>query len=121
MPWIDKNKCVGCEICVEECPAGTISIENWKAEIDMDGCIHCGTCHSICSEDAVRHDSEKVPDRIKANVLETKKFMDDCEKYLGDPEEKTKCLNRMKKYFINERLIAEKTLDELELISGSFH
>ena len=114
MPWIDKDKCVGCEVCVEECPAGTISMENEKAEIDMDGCIHCGTCHSVCSEDAVRHDSEKAQDRIKANVSETKKFMDDCEKYLGDPEEKGKCLNRMKKYFKNERLIAEKTLNELE-------
>ena len=114
MPWIDKDECKGCEICVEECPVDTIFMENGKAEINMNGCIHCGICHNVCPEDAVRHDSEKTPYRIEANESETKKFMDDCEKYLGEPEEKGKCLNRMKKYFRNERLIAEKTLNELE-------
>jgi len=116
MPWIDKDKCVGCGICVDECPVDTISIENEKAEIDMTKCIHCGTCHSVCQEDAVRHDSEKAQDRIKANVSETKKFMDNCEKFLSGPEEKKKCLSRMKKHFKNEGLIAEKTLDELKLL-----
>ena len=94
----------------------TISIENEKAEIDMTKCIHCGTCHSVCQEDAVRHDSEKAQGRIKANVSETKKFMDNCEKFLSGPEEKKKCLSRMKKHFKNEGLIAEKTLDELKLL-----
>ncbi len=116
MPWIDKDKCVGCGICVDECPVDTISIENEKAEIDMTKCIHCGTCHSVCQEDAVRHDSEKAQGRIKANVSETKKFMDNCEKFLSGPEEKKKCLSRMKKHFKNEGLIAEKTLDELKLL-----
>ena len=84
MPWIDKEKCIGCGICVDECPVDTIFIRDEKAEIDMESCIRCGKCHEVCPEDAVRHDSEKIPDEIKINVMETKKFMDACEKYLRD-------------------------------------
>ena len=46
----------------------TISIENEKAEIDMTKCVHCGTYHSVCREDAVRHDSEKVDSIYKRNT-----------------------------------------------------
>ena len=61
MPWVDKDKCTGCSICVEECPVSTIHIENEIAEIDMNNCIRCGSCHEVCPEDAVRHDSETIP------------------------------------------------------------
>lgn len=117
MPWIDNNKCVGCGICVEDCPVDTIFIRNEKTEIDMSGCIRCGKCHDVCPEDAVRHDSEKIPDEIRINVMETKKSMDACEKYLGDVKERQKCLNRMIKHFKSEKIIAEKTLDELESLN----
>jgi formate hydrogenlyase subunit 6/NADH:ubiquinone oxidoreductase subunit I len=48
MPWVDKDKCVSCGICVEECPVDTIFIKDEKAEIDMIGCIRCGRCHDVC-------------------------------------------------------------------------
>jgi len=80
MPWIDKNKCVGCGICVEECPVDAILMENEVAEINMNDCIRCGKCHDVCPEEAVRHDSEKIPDEVKANVEKTKNFMDACAK-----------------------------------------
>jgi ferredoxin len=116
MPWVDKDRCIGCGICVDECPVDIIFLEDDIAGIDMTGCIHCGKCHDVCSEDAVRHDSEKTPDRIKANIEQIKKFMDDCEKYLGNKDERGKCLTRMKKHFNNEKVIDEKTLEELESI-----
>jgi len=114
MPWINEEKCTGCNICVEKCPIGAISMENEKAKIDMDKCIHCGTCHSICPNEAVRHDSEKIPENVKANVENTKKFMELCAKHLDDAKEKDRCLQRMIKYFNKEKLVAEKTLEELE-------
>ena len=63
MPWIDKNKCTGCGLCVRECPVNAIIIKEGKAEIDMDKCIRCGKCHDVCPQEAVRHDSEKIPQR----------------------------------------------------------
>jgi ferredoxin len=116
MPWVDSDMCIGCGVCVEECPVDTIVMENDVAEIHMDECIHCGKCHDACEQEAVRHDSEKIPDEIKANVEETKDFMEACEKYLGGMQEQQKCLNRMIKHFNKERMVAEKTIEELELL-----
>lgn len=113
MPWIDIEKCIGCKICVEKCPVEAISMEDEKAKINMEECIHCGTCHSVCPEEAVRHDGEKTSKDIKANIEKTKKFMELCSKFLGSNEERDKCFTRMKKHFNRERIIAEKTLEEL--------
>jgi len=59
MPWIDKNICIGCGICVGGCPINAISMENGKAVIDMKKCIRCKKCHEICPQNAVKHDNEK--------------------------------------------------------------
>jgi len=61
----------------------------------MEECIRCGTCHSVCPQEAVRHDGEKIPEDIKINIELTKKCMENCAKYLGDVKEKDKCLERM--------------------------
>jgi ferredoxin len=114
MPWVDDNKCTGCGICVEECPVGAIAMENSRAEIKMENCIRCGICHSVCAPEAVRHDSEKIPEIVKINVEMTKRFMEDCAKHLGSEEEKNKCLTRMMKHFNKEKIVAEKTLEKLE-------
>jgi len=116
MPWVSEEKCTGCNICVEKCPVDAISMENGKARISMEECIHCGTCHSVCSQEAVRHDSEKIAENVKANVEKTKGFMELCAKHLGDAKEKNKCLTRMKKHFNKEKIVAEKTIVELEKI-----
>jgi len=85
-----------------------------EAEIDMDGCIRCGICHDICPQDAVKHDRAKIPEHINFNVETTKKYMELCEQYLGNEQEKMKCLNRMMKHFNSQKVIAEKTLEILE-------
>ncbi|MBN3038239.1 MAG: 4Fe-4S binding protein [Candidatus Omnitrophica bacterium] len=118
MPWVDEEKCTGCEVCVKKCPVEAISMQDEKAEINMEECIHCGTCHSVCPQEAVRHDGEKVPQDIKANVEQTKRFMQLCAKHLGDAKESDKCLERMIKYYKKEKLIAEKTLGELEQLNN---
>lgn len=113
MPWIDEESCTGCGICVDECPVDAISMKIEEAEINMAECIRCGVCHDVCPQESVRHDSEKVPDMIKANVEMTKKYMELCAKYLGDDKEKGKCLKRMRKHFNSQKMIAERTLEEL--------
>jgi ferredoxin len=116
MPWVEVNKCTGCGICVLKCPADAITINDKKATINMRECIRCGTCHSVCLQEAVRHDGEKIPEEVKANVEMSMKFMDSCAKYFGEETERWKCLERMKKYFNKEKIVAEKTLVELEKI-----
>ena len=117
MPWIDEGKCTGCNVCVEKCSADAISMEDEKAKINMQECIRCGICHSVCPQEAVRHDSKKIPAEIKVNVEKTKTFMEACVKHLGDDKEGQKCLNRMIKYFNKEKLVAEKTMEELKKLS----
>jgi ferredoxin len=116
MPWVEEAECTGCGICVSECPVDTIYMENKKAVVDMENCIHCAICHQVCPTNAVKHDSEKIPDRVTLNVQRTKAFMDDCARYLEDEEEKGKCLNRMIRHFRIEKVVAEKTLSELEAL-----
>jgi formate hydrogenlyase subunit 6/NADH:ubiquinone oxidoreductase subunit I len=91
-------------------------MDNEHAEINMDNCIHCGICHDVCPENAVKHDSEKIPDEVEANIAKTKEFMNACVKYLGDDKEKQKCLNRMIKHFNKEKIVAEKTLEKLQML-----
>jgi ferredoxin len=114
MPWIDDSRCTNCGVCVKECPVGAIVMEDSSAEIRMEDCIRCGICHDVCAAEAVRHDSEKIPESVKTNVEMTEKFMEACAEYLGNNNEKNKCLTRMMKHFNKEKIIAEKTLERLE-------
>lgn len=110
MPWIDKNKCSGCGICVRECPVSAISMKEGKAKIDMDKCIRCGKCHEVCPKEAVRHDSEKIPQEVEENLEKTKKLMENFE----TEEEKKAFLGRMIKHFNKEKIVAEKTLEKIK-------
>ncbi len=50
---VDKEKCDGCESCVEECPSEAISMVDKKAEINAETCIDCGVCVDACPSDAI--------------------------------------------------------------------
>jgi electron transfer flavoprotein alpha subunit len=47
------DKCIGCQLCVGECPVGAIDMDGPVARIDPEVCIGCGKCFSICPVDAV--------------------------------------------------------------------
>jgi len=42
--------------------------------------------------------------------------MNACAKYIGDVKEKQKCLDRMIKHFNKEKVVAEKTLEKLQML-----
>jgi ferredoxin len=109
MPWVDKNKCIGCGICLRECPVNAIFLEGGKAEIDMEKCIRCGKCHDVCLQEAVRHDSEKIPLEIRKNLEEIEKLAEN----FRDKEEKRALLERMIKYYNKEKMVAEGTIKEI--------
>ena len=50
---VDKDKCTGCESCVEECPSEAIKMVDGKAVIDADLCVDCGACVDVCSVEAI--------------------------------------------------------------------
>ena len=50
---VDKEKCTGCESCVEECPSEAIKMVGDKAEVDVDACIDCGVCVGACPVEAI--------------------------------------------------------------------
>jgi len=56
-PQIDRQKCVGCGVCVQSCPRHTIEIRQTKrgkqAVIDDGGCIRCYCCQELCPLHAV--------------------------------------------------------------------
>jgi len=50
---VDKEKCTGCESCVDECPSEAISMVDEKAEINADTCVDCGVCVDTCPAEAI--------------------------------------------------------------------
>lgn len=57
MAWkvvVDKDKCVGCESCVDVCPVNVYEMANNKAEVvNEDECLGCESCVEACEEQAI--------------------------------------------------------------------
>lgn len=51
---INEEKCIGCELCVKDCPSSYLYIENGKAHTNTGGCLECGHCYAICPQGAVK-------------------------------------------------------------------
>ena len=54
----DSSKCVGCKLCVRDCPTGAIDIQKvgdkqFKAILQMDHCVFCGQCVDSCNKCAL--------------------------------------------------------------------
>ncbi|PIS29037.1 ferredoxin [Candidatus Saganbacteria bacterium CG08_land_8_20_14_0_20_45_16] len=51
---LDKDKCLGCSMCVNVCPHAVFEMRNKKAEIiDRDSCMECGACAKNCPTQAI--------------------------------------------------------------------
>ncbi len=95
---LDRNRCIGCEICFLVCPREAIEInkpekeDGWKKPtitIDENRCQYCGICNAICPLGALTHkinqeervaviNMECFPEIIREINIETSKCPPDC-------------------------------------------
>ncbi len=50
--YIDRAKCIGCEMCIPACPYGAIDMVDGKAEFN-EKCTSCGACAYACPTGAI--------------------------------------------------------------------
>jgi ferredoxin len=51
---VNKDECVSCGTCVEECPEEAITLgDDEIAVVNKDKCTECGTCVEACPSEAI--------------------------------------------------------------------
>lgn len=53
---VDREKCTGCESCVEACPLEAIEMHDEIAVVDEEVCGECGACVDVCPAEAIALD-----------------------------------------------------------------
>jgi len=112
MPWVNEEMCTGCEICIDECHADAIAMNEGVASIDDEKCIRCGVCHDACPADAVRHDGERIPEEVELNIAWVKEILNH-DYYAGNTKRQEELIDRMKRYFTKEKKVVEQTIERL--------
>ncbi len=59
----DASKCIGCKMCMRDCPSDAIVIEKtgekqYEAVVYLDKCIYCGQCVDSCPKKALWNTTE---------------------------------------------------------------
>ncbi len=116
MPWINEELCTGCQSCIDECVACAIAMRDGVAFIDEAACIRCGICHGVCPNDAVCHDSERIPQEVEANLHWVNELLSH-PYYAGDEEARQGLVRRMVRYYVKNQRVAEQTIKRLQAMA----
>ncbi len=52
-PAVDKNRCIGCGLCVQKCPPRSLVLKNGRPVFRYRECIRCYCCQEYCPEGAI--------------------------------------------------------------------
>lgn len=74
----NKNKCIGCDSCVEICPENALTLTKTEGIItDFEKCVLCGKCADVCPTHATEiSGKEYSEDEILSIVLKETNMMD---------------------------------------------
>lgn len=51
---VNREECVSCGTCVEECPEEAITLDDEEiAVVNNEKCTECGTCVDACPSEAI--------------------------------------------------------------------
>jgi MinD superfamily P-loop ATPase len=70
---VSKNKCIGCGVCENECPAGAVFVneKTGVAELSEERCINCCQCIENCPQNAIKNIEGKLFFAIGTDDAET--------------------------------------------------
>ncbi|MBQ3292493.1 MAG: nitroreductase family protein [Mogibacterium sp.] len=67
---IKEDKCIGCALCVNDCPSSYLYIEDGKAHTNTGSCLECGHCYAICPQGAVVMTNYDCPEEAAVPMTE---------------------------------------------------
>ena len=62
---VNKEKCIGCKLCVKDCFVNDIEMIDNKAYIRNKTCFKCGHCIAICPQKAVFTDEYNMNEVVE--------------------------------------------------------
>ena len=80
---VDRDKCIGCTLCKQDCIVSDIEMIDKKAHIRNLTCIKCGHCIAICPVKAVSCDDEEEYSMEEVIPYEKEDFTIDADKLMN--------------------------------------
>ncbi|WP_054742019.1 nitroreductase family protein [Cellulosilyticum ruminicola] len=71
---VDKEKCIGCTLCTQDCIVSDIEMVDGKSHIKNETCIKCGHCIAICPVKAISSDDEEAYSMDEVLEYDKEKF-----------------------------------------------